>query len=92
MAENGNGNNSTESFVLGLVVAMILFLLFRKEFDKLAMRIENGSNGNRAGSTKSCGGACGGACGTDFAENPEISLGNQSYNSDGPFSASSVVN
>lgn len=89
MAENDNRN--VENFVLGMIVAAIIYFLFRREISKL----NTGGNGKKnlldnGAPAKSSGCGCGG--GDSLPTNPGISLGNQSYNSTAnAFGSSSVA-
>jgi hypothetical protein len=92
-------NRNTETFVLGLIVAAIVYFLFRRQLDR-ALGVSSGGNGggNGTGSTKNGGGGgcgCGGGCASQSImppTNPGVSPGNQSYNSEaGAFSESSVI-
>lgn len=75
MAENGNRDNrDTEHFVLGLIVAVILYFILRREFGKMARDAANGK------STSGAMGSCGCETGDHLPENPGVSVGNQSYN------------
>ena len=80
MAENDNRN--TENFVLGLIVAAIVYFIFRRQLDR-ALGIPS-SRGIGAGATPGGGGGgcgCGCPAGQPEPENPGVSVGNQSYNS-----------
>lgn len=77
MAEERN----TENFALGLIVAAIVFLLFRREFSKFSSGSAKGGAGG-AGGVKPSGGSCGcsgassGSSGKQaFPDNPGISPG-----------------
>lgn len=60
------GENSTGTFILGLVAGVVLFLLWRKERAYMSAPTSAGA-GSPAGtgpSAASCSGGCGGGCGT----------------------------
>lgn len=75
---------NTENFALGLIVAAIVFLLFRREFGK---RMERGAEKQPIAAAPSC-------CGTLIEQapstNPGVSIGGESY-SILPFKQSSVT-
>ena len=82
MAEERN----SENFALGIIVAAILFLLFRKEFGK-GKTTETHETAQPA--ISACG--CSGASAVQAPPtNPGVSLGNQSYSA-APFQQSTVV-
>jgi hypothetical protein len=92
MAENSRENRDTESFVLGLIVAAIIYLFFRREIAKLL-----GAGGGAVGGGKGSGGASAGngSCGCSALAiaaptNPGISIGNESFNYE-PFASSSIA-
>lgn len=66
-------NKSLEHFVLGIALAVLVFLVLRKELDK---KLNGGGGGGKG---KGCG--CGGG-GNDLPENPGISPGINSLNDD----------
>ena len=78
---------NTENFALGLIVAAILFLLFRKQL----MKLEGGKTSAEENiPLSSCG--CGAGGGTqEPAQNPGVSIGGESYSTGIPFRQSSVV-
>jgi hypothetical protein len=78
-----NNNNGVESFALGVFVAVLVFIFFHRQVNKLFDRFASGGAGAGRGA---CGGGCGSsatgsACncggGTAAAEpsNPETSIG-----------------
>jgi hypothetical protein len=83
-------NRETETFALGLIVAAIVYFLFRRQLDAV---LGVGGRGNRPGASNGGGGGksstgsgcgCGGGCDSAASKlptNPGISIGNQSYNS-----------
>jgi hypothetical protein len=75
-------DRNTENFALGLIIAAILFLLWRREFGNKIVRRDTG-----AGSAARCG--CDGGPQAN-AVNPGVSVGSESYNTL-PFTASSVT-
>ena len=85
MAENNN--RDTEHFVLGLIVAAIVFFLIRRELDK-----KSGGMGGNGSAKSACGGCSSGCAGLAGAlpSNPGISIGNESFNYDS-FAQSSVT-
>lgn len=93
-------NRETETFALGLIIAAIVYFLFRGQLDKVLAGGGNGGGsrspaggggGKGSGGGCGCGGGCGSASDT-LPTNPGISVGNQSYNS-GPaaFGAATVA-
>lgn len=76
MNENGN-NKDVVSFVLGIVVVTIIYLLVQREFNKI---VGNGntshssSGGNKSTTVKSGGCGCGGG-GNSLPTNPTVSPG-----------------
>jgi hypothetical protein len=96
-------NKNTEYFALGLIVAAIVYFLFRRQLERTLG--VSGGGGNGAGSSKSNGGSssggggggcsCSGGCASQASvppSNPGVSLGGQSYNSKtGAFGESSVI-
>jgi hypothetical protein len=95
MAEDRN----TENFALGLIVAAIIYFIFRRQLDKalgVSSTKGNGGAGGGSGAGKSPSGSCGGGCGgcgsgASLPENPGTSVGNQSYNSPNEAFQSSTV-
>jgi hypothetical protein len=80
MAEERN----TENFALGLIVAAIVFLLFRREFGK---RTEHKPEAQPIITAPSC---CGAVIEQATSTNPGVSVGGESY-SLLPFKQSSVT-
>jgi hypothetical protein len=62
-----NSNRETETFALGLIVAAILYLIFRREFGKLGLFGGAGANGAGAGALGGAGFGGGGAGGAGGA-------------------------
>jgi hypothetical protein len=91
MAENDNRN--TENFVLGLIVAAIVYFFFLRNGAGGILNATRGGAGNGAtsnGATKSCCGGCTDA--SQLPSNPGVSLGNESFNSGADaFGSSSVA-
>jgi hypothetical protein len=90
MAEN---DKSTQSFALGLIVAAIIYLIFRSEWRKMSMRSakSGASSGVAASRPSATSSACG--CGSDRGQkqNQVVSIGAESYSGPASFPASSVV-
>lgn len=96
MAEERN----SENFALGLIVAAIIYLLFRREFARLSSGGSLfGGSGGKAGAGGAGGagaGSGGGGCGCGGAATsanynaPPISIGGQSLSSGPPYGGSSV--
>jgi hypothetical protein len=64
-----DSNRETETFALGLIVAAILYLIFRREFGKLGLFGGAGANGSGAGALGGAGFGGGGAGGAGGAGN-----------------------
>jgi hypothetical protein len=62
MNENGNGKDVT-SFVLGIVVVAIIYLLVQRELNKVLGPSHGGSGGGKGGGSSKSGGGCGCGCG-----------------------------
>jgi len=84
-------SDGLEKFALGMIVAVIVFLLLRREFGKHAAT-PNGSmsleTGGSHGTSKSTGGGCG--CGGQ-GKAEVIPIGGESYTATGSYGASSVT-
>src|SRR5271170_7508680 len=82
---------STEHFALGLIVAAILFLIFRREFKNTlhGAAAELGGGAGASGRGCGCGGGGGGITGSEFTG--VIPIGEQSLSPTGAYEGSSVV-
>jgi hypothetical protein len=87
MAEN---DKSAENFALGVIVAVILYLILRREIGKLPM-LTSGNRGGGLTRAEKANGGCG--CGSSSSatpSNPGISPGAQSFDDMLSFPASVV--
>jgi hypothetical protein len=98
MAES---DKSTENFALGIIVAVLLFLLFRAEWSRISRALgfgagagagANGGAGAGAGTSGGagasgggCGCGCGGGSGKIIPFSSPISIGGQSYSGSGGY-------
>lgn len=91
-------NRNTENFVLGLIVAAIVYFFFLRHSGGLGATngrnkgtSANGGGTTHSGSPCACNDTCAGLA-TALPDNPGVSVGNQSYNSGiDAFGSSSVV-
>lgn len=96
-----DNNKNTESFALGLIVAVIVYLILRRELSRVNSHgaAGNGQAGGGHGAAAASGGGggcgCGGGGGSNGGAEPgvtPISIGGQSYSSTGhSYGGSSVA-
>jgi hypothetical protein len=83
-------NRNAEHFFLGVILAVILYLILRKEFSKLSNRGGGGST-NVSSPTNPGKSDCGCGCGSQAtSSNPGITPGAQSFNGTLAFPATVV--
>jgi hypothetical protein len=86
-----DNNENVQNFALGLIVAVVVFLLLKREFGHGATADRFGGGGGGE-SASGGGGGCGCGGGSGQGSRGPISIGGQSYNDPGSgYAASSVI-
>ena len=83
-----DNDRSVEHFFLGVIIAVVLFLVLRKEFAKLSAR--GGGGDTVATAPGGGGGGCGCSGGAGLPTNPGVSPGAQSLSDMLSFPASTI--